>query len=698
MWHDRDISAGTDWEQKISQELNAADIILLLVSPDFMNSEYCYSNEMKRALERHDKKEATVIPIILRPVYWQGVLGNLQALPKDAKPVISSNWHNEDDAFFNIVEGVMKVASASSEHTNAQNGNGESPPRKVSIASFEYDVAFSYAGEDRSYVRTVAQRLNTQGIRVFFDESETTNMLGAELLEGFLDKFQKKARFAVAFISANYVSKPWPMHEGRSALARALVEHRAYVLPVRMDDSELPGLHPTAGYVDARSRSPEQLADMIIQKLQTVPGRTSSDTVLIDAPVESPDEVQSEELDAAIVKALSEGDELYIVLDLGGTKAYVALMTRDATRLYAKRERTESRDDAEGLLDFIRRCIRRPIDKIHGLTGLKPVDVQRLIKAIGIAFPGPTDPEKGLVLDASNFRIKNFPLAERVHDTFDIDTFIDNDVNLGVLGEAWKGAAKQYENIVGIMIGTGIGGGIIINDQIYRGRNKTAGEIGHMVLNLDSDVVCGCGQYGCFEALASRQSMARDLHQRKQDQGFQGMLWEQDTLLSNEIATYYRNGDADAVAVVNRAAEICGKAVFSILNLFNPEIIVFNGGFVQQLGDIFLVPVREEAKKCMNAVYSVGDNRIPIVIGELANPVLVGALRMAIEGRGGKVRRSKQQVLAALSEGLQEHDRTVLNEMYRNGKPVVINKHPDGMPYRMLCTEEPYQIRLIIRH
>jgi len=160
------------------------------------------------------------------------------------------------------------------------------------------------------------------------------------------------------------------------------------------------------------------------------------------------------------------------------------------------------------------------------------------------------------------------------------------------------------------------------------------------------------------------------------------MLWEQDTLLSNEIAMYYRDGDADAVAVVNRAAEICGKAVFSILNLFNPEIIVFNGGFVQQLGDIFLVPVREEAEKCMNAVYSVGDNRIPIVVGELANPVLVGALKMAIEGSGGKVRRSKQQVLAALSEGLQAHDRAVLNEMYREGKPVAINKHPDGPYYK----------------
>src|SRR6266566_5715704 len=147
VWHDRDINAGTEWEQVIKEQLNTAQIILLLVSPDFMASDYCYTIEMKQALERHDKKEATVIPIILRPVYWQGVLGNLQALPKDAKPVISSHWHNEDDAFFNIVEGVMKVASASSEHTNAQNGNGESPPRKVSIASFEYDVAFSYAGE-----------------------------------------------------------------------------------------------------------------------------------------------------------------------------------------------------------------------------------------------------------------------------------------------------------------------------------------------------------------------------------------------------------------------------------------------------------------------------------------------------------------------------------------------------------------------
>src|SRR5437764_1267929 len=92
IWHDREISAGTQWEQEISRHLNEADVILLLVSPDFMDSDYCYSIEMKRAIERHEREEATVIPVILRHVYWQGVLGKLQALPTDAKPITDPFW------------------------------------------------------------------------------------------------------------------------------------------------------------------------------------------------------------------------------------------------------------------------------------------------------------------------------------------------------------------------------------------------------------------------------------------------------------------------------------------------------------------------------------------------------------------------------------------------------------------------------
>jgi WD40 repeat protein len=109
MWHDRDISAGTKWEEEIDTHLNEANIVLLLVSPDFMDSDYCYGVELQRALERDRRGEARVIPVILRPVYWQGVLGTLQALPTDAKPVMSSLWHYEDEALFNVTEGIRKV-------------------------------------------------------------------------------------------------------------------------------------------------------------------------------------------------------------------------------------------------------------------------------------------------------------------------------------------------------------------------------------------------------------------------------------------------------------------------------------------------------------------------------------------------------------------------------------------------------------
>jgi hypothetical protein len=110
VWYDRDISAGTDWEQQIKEQLNTAHIILLLVSPDFMASDYCYSIEMQRAIERHEQGEAHVIPIILRPVYWQDVLGKLQALPTDGLPVTDPDWHNIDRALYNVTEGIRNVA------------------------------------------------------------------------------------------------------------------------------------------------------------------------------------------------------------------------------------------------------------------------------------------------------------------------------------------------------------------------------------------------------------------------------------------------------------------------------------------------------------------------------------------------------------------------------------------------------------
>jgi len=140
VWHDGDITAGTAWEQEIKQHLNNAKIILLLISPDFISSDYCYGTEMQRALERHKQGEAKVIPVILRPVEgWEKVppgdiqLGRLQALPKDALPV--TKWPSLDDAFFNVVEGIRKAVEASPHPTEVPKPSTKLLPRGTTTAS-----------------------------------------------------------------------------------------------------------------------------------------------------------------------------------------------------------------------------------------------------------------------------------------------------------------------------------------------------------------------------------------------------------------------------------------------------------------------------------------------------------------------------------------------------------------------------------
>ena len=109
-WHDRNISAGIEWEHEIETHLNTAQIILLLISADFLASTYCYSIEMKQAMERHTRGEARVIPIILRPVDWKGApFSHLQALPRGARPVTGRGWHNQDEAFVDIAQGIRRV-------------------------------------------------------------------------------------------------------------------------------------------------------------------------------------------------------------------------------------------------------------------------------------------------------------------------------------------------------------------------------------------------------------------------------------------------------------------------------------------------------------------------------------------------------------------------------------------------------------
>jgi hypothetical protein len=142
IWNDADISPGANYEEEIDRYLNTADIILLLVSADFMASGYCYSVEMKRAMERHERGEAYVIPIILRPIYWQlAPFGKLQALPRDGKSIASSDWHSADEALFDVAEGIRETLKEL-----ASRGSIEFSIQQGDITTFNADVlALKYA-------------------------------------------------------------------------------------------------------------------------------------------------------------------------------------------------------------------------------------------------------------------------------------------------------------------------------------------------------------------------------------------------------------------------------------------------------------------------------------------------------------------------------------------------------------------------
>jgi len=148
-WSDRDISAGQQWQNEIDKRLNTADIILLLISPDFIASNYCYSVEVKRAMDRHAAGEARVIPIILRPVYWQAMpFGQLQALPTEGKPI--NEWRNRDKAFLDVVEGIKKVIE------ELPPPSGVCPYR--GLAAFNEQDHELFFGRERA-VETVLRRL-----------------------------------------------------------------------------------------------------------------------------------------------------------------------------------------------------------------------------------------------------------------------------------------------------------------------------------------------------------------------------------------------------------------------------------------------------------------------------------------------------------------------------------------------------------
>lgn len=136
------------------------------------------------------------------------------------------------------------------------------------ITDYEYDVCFSFAGEDRPYVEQVAAALSQLGVRIFYDQYEQANLWGKDLYVHLDEVYRCRAKYCVMFVSEAYGKKLWTNHERRSAQARALSENREYILPARFDDTEVPGLPPTVGYIPLITLSPEEFANLIKKKLE----------------------------------------------------------------------------------------------------------------------------------------------------------------------------------------------------------------------------------------------------------------------------------------------------------------------------------------------------------------------------------------------------------------------------------------------
>ena len=222
-------------------------------------------------------------------------------------------------------------------------------------------------------------------------------------------------------------------------------------------------------------------------------------------------------------------------------------------------------------------------------------------RQIGIGAPGPLDPATGVVIFAPNLGWRDVPLKAELEARVGFPTFVDNDVNVGTLGEHVFGAGRGVQNVVGIFVGTGIGGGIILQGELFHGASKTAGEIGHIIVKAGGPR-CGCGTRGCLEAIASRTAMAKQFRKAILKKGKKSVIskltgGDLGTIRSGVLAEAIRLNDKLTLKIFKKVTKYLGIGIGSIVNFLNPEMIVLGGGVVEALDDTFLNDIRAATKK-----------------------------------------------------------------------------------------------------
>ncbi len=315
----------------------------------------------------------------------------------------------------------------------------------------------------------------------------------------------------------------------------------------------------------------------------------------------------------------------YIIgVDLGGTNIVVGAMSADGKQHFAMRSiPTSAESGAEGVADRIVGLIEGVILDTLAETNSNRRDVI----GVGVGAPGPLDREKGLVVVAPNLGWKNFPLRDRISERLRLPVTLDNDANCATVGEWWQGAARGGKNVVGMTIGTGIGGGVIIEGKLFHGASDVAGEIGHTTIDLNGRH-CKCGNYGCLEAYASGPAIAtraREVLVREETASLLPSMvgGKLDSITAETVYKAAQQGDAVASEIVRDTARYLGAGIANLLNILNADVVVVAGG-VTQAGDALFVPLRAEVRR---RAFRPAVDATRIVAGELPGTAgVVGAV------------------------------------------------------------------------
>lgn len=282
-----------------------------------------------------------------------------------------------------------------------------------------------------------------------------------------------------------------------------------------------------------------------------------------------------------------KGSLLTAAVDIGGTKILAGVIAGDSI-LSRVEVPTEAHIGVEGV-------VGRILSALHsGLVqaGKKPAD----LAGIGIACAGLIEPEAGVVVNSPNLPGWSLvPLAARSRDEFGLPTLVMNDANAAAVGEHRFGAGREVRHLIYITISTGIGGGLILNGELYNGAWGTAGEVGHMTIDANGPP-CSCGNWGCLESLASGTALARDAAQRL-SKGERSSLRELSKGNLNAITAALIHqaaltGDALALELIAQAGQYLGIGMANLVNLLNPQLFIVGGG-VARMGELLLAPARK---------------------------------------------------------------------------------------------------------